>query len=276
MIALEITLAAVAIACGIFGLVEALPYAIVHGYGQLPLLAVVLTAWAMWLGHRYAKPGPMPMPSGPLPAAALALLGGASIAAGASWVACYSIGPAVLIILNRVRPTLATPRVLMLLFLAPTSYYLDQYFGAQLQTATATGAGWIAHFVDGTIGMRSGDQLSCGAHTIWVTPQCSGARLSIRMLALAAVLGVLKPSPPKRMLILLASSLVFSAATNVGRIAALCIAAPSYRRDEFADLESYHDASGLVAFVIAYVVLGWLAGRLRPAKTGADQTRSGP
>ena len=47
----------------------------------------------------------------------------------------------------------------------------------------------------------------------------------------------------------------------------MCIAAPGYKPNEIVALDLYHDVTGLVAFVLAYVVLGFLNAYLVRHKT---------
>lgn len=263
---LEVGSALVAVAAGLYGLWLTLPTAIDLNYGQLPTIAVPITAWAVWIGSRHHQAGPMRWPEGPALPAALAAAGLLLAALGAGWLASLLIAPAMITLVRAFLPRLATPRLLLLLFIAPTSYVLDTSAGETLRVVNAAISGWLASLYDPTLGARLADELSCGVHTIVVTPACSGARLAVRMLALASVLCVLKPLPARATAGVLVAALGFSAASNIGRISALCVAAPGYETHELPGLELYHDISGLASFAVAYLVLGFLIARL--AKRG--------
>jgi exosortase/archaeosortase family protein len=72
---------------------------------------------------------------------------------------------------------------------------------------------------------------------------------------------MLKPPPLRQGVYMHLAALAFAAVANVGRIAALCHAAPGYTADQMDSLETYHDVSGIVAFIAAYALLGWLNAR---------------
>ena len=267
----ELQLSFLALVAGLVGLALSLPQAIDANYGQLPMIAVPITAWAVWIGSRHHEPGPMPWPAGVPVNGALAAAAIVATATGAGWLASFAIPAAAISIVSKLWPRLATPRLLLLAFLAPTSYVLDHHFGEALRVSNAALSGWLSAAWDPELGATVKDELSCGPHTILVTPACSGARLAVRMLALAGVLCVLKPLPRNATIGVLVAALGFAAISNVGRIVALCIAAPDYTVAQLPELELYHDASGLASFVVAYLVLGVLIAVLARRRRRDDQ-----
>ncbi len=265
-------LVALGLGAATWSLVGTVPFAWEQGYGQLPAIAPLVTGWAMWLGHRYGRPGPWG------PRAGRGLLAGTVAAAlvaigvGLPGLAGYAVAPLAWWILARLAPRLATARIGFLWLLVPTGHFLDLAFGESLRLGTAIGAAWLTQLVDPELGLRTDNALSCGPHTVLVTAACSGARFSVRMVTLAAVLAVLKPPPARGVLVLLATGLGFAVAANLGRIAVLCLAAPSYPPDDALGVELFHDASGLVAFVLAYLGLALLGRRLARAAPGTSAT----
>ena len=234
------------------------------------MMTPLLTGWAMWLGWRYAPRGPVNLPWGTATSAIVAVIGVLAVLLDFRWLASMTLAPAVFLLLRELKPELATYRVFILWFAAPTSFAIDAHIGDALRVGTAIGAGWIANALDPALGARVVDKLSCGTFTVEVTPACSGARLSIRIIAVAVVLAVLKPVAVKRTLILLGAALTLAAAANVLRIAALCLAAPGYESWDVLGVEIYHDASGLVAFVAAYLLLGGMLAWLRRAERATE------
>jgi exosortase/archaeosortase family protein len=200
----------------------------------------------------------------------LAILGLIAVAFQTSWAATYLIAPAALLLLREIKPELATGRVLLLFFLAPSSYLLDLYFGESIQIATAAASSMFAQLFNGELGIRTGNELWCDPHKIFVTSACSGARLAVRIVALALFVASLKRSHPRIVLCLIFIGLVLSVVTNTMRIGILCLAAPGYAAEDFLGMERYHDISGVVAFFIAYVILAWANSRLTTVYLDTD------
>ena len=128
--------------------------------------------------------------------------------------------------------------------------------------STAAATSWVTQIFDADLAIRTGNQLWCEPHKIYVTAECSGARLAVRFVALAVFVGSLKRSHPKIVVWLIAASLGLSIVTNIGRISVLCFAAPSYAANDQLGMENYHDTSGIAAFFIAYVILAFINSRL--------------
>ena len=251
----------IVLASSLYAWLQVFPEAFITGYGELPLLTPVLVAWAMWMGKRYAEPGPIKIPH--LQRLSLAMLGITVVlfAVNLSWASTYLIAPAALILMVRFAPRLATPRILLLFFLAPTSFFIDSYFGESIQIATAAGTSWVTQLIDPSLGERTGNELACAPHRLIVTSACSGARMALRMTALALFVTALKQTHIKIVTWLIFIALTLSVVANTLRISVLCFAAPSYAADDLAGLEQYHDTSGIV-FFIAYVIVAWLNSRL--------------
>ena len=247
---------------GLYGVYENFFDALIGGYAEIIVCAPIMTAWAMWLGRKYAEPGPIYIPKIswlPWISVTISL---SAITLDASWIASYTIAPATLILFHRFFPSLATGRVLLLFFMAPTSYLLDLHFGELLQVSTAAATSWFTQLFDADLAIRTDNQLWCAPHKIYVTAECSGARLAVRFVALAVFVGSLKRSHPKIIAWLIAASLGLSIVTNIGRISVLCFAAPSYAANDQLGMENYHDTSGIAAFFIAYVILAFVNSRL--------------
>ena len=247
---------------GLYGVYENFFDALIGGYAEIIICAPIMTAWAMWLGRKYAEPGPIHIPFISQLPWLLAIISVFSIGISASWIASYTIAPATLILFHRYLPALATGRILLLFFIAPTSYLLDLHFGESLQISTAAATSWFTQIFDASLAIRTDNQIWCDPHRIYITAECSGARLAVRFVALAVFVGSLKRTHSKIIAWLVAASLVLSVITNIGRISALCFAAQSYAANDLLGVQNYHDTSGITAFFIAYVVLAFINGRL--------------
>ena len=253
---------ALAIITGAYGLYEYFSPTLLNGYGELMLCTPIMVAWAMWMGKKYSLPGPIYFPLSAQAPFILAIAGVGALVFQVSWFATYLIAPAVLLVLRELKPELATGRILLLFFLAPSSYLLDLYYGESIQLATAASSSAFAQLFNGELGLRTGNELWCDPHKIFVTSACSGARLAVRIVALAVFVASLKRSHPRIIAYLIGIGLVLSVVTNTIRIGVLCLAAPSYAAEDFLGMERYHDISGVVAFFIAYVFLAWANSRL--------------
>ena len=86
--------------------------------------------------------------------------------------------------------------------------------------------------------------------------------MAIRMTALALFVTALKRSHPKIVAWLIVIGLTLSVVANTLRISVLCFAAPGYDADDLPGLEQYHDTSGIIVFLIAYLIVAWLNSRL--------------
>jgi exosortase/archaeosortase family protein len=259
---LSIASCVVVLVGGLYAWLQVFSEMLMSGYGELPVLTPVLLVWAMIMGHRYGTPGPIQIPR--IREWSLSLLGILCFAFSCdhAWISTYLIAPACLFLCIRFAPHLATARILLLFFIAPTSYYIDQHFGESLQLASATGAAWLSQLIDSDLGLRTDNVLWCEPHRIIVTSACSGARLAIRMTAIAVFVSALKRTNTKIIASLIAIALALSVVTNTVRISVLCLAAPSYDALNLAGLEQYHDRSGVIVFLFAYLILAWLNSKL--------------
>lgn len=249
-------------------LVDLWPEALAAGYGRVSVLCALLLPILAWKSCPLSGAEDLPR------AVSWSLGGLAALAAAAGaqgqWIApplLLSIG---LCVIARYANGAWRPDWLLLTFVIPFDYVLDVALGDFTRTTTAQWSGGLASYWAADSAWSHAQALSCGIHTLYVTPACSGARNIVSMAVLTLGFACWARLSLRRTGLLVISGLSMIVAANVSRIAGLCVIAT---RESLVDAESWHGGLGAATFAAAYALSAVLAFRLRGAANSSNDNR---
>ncbi len=154
-----------------------------------------------------------------------------------------------------------------LVFMLPMPPLLVNVVSFQLKVFAAR-AGSALAFKLGVPLARSGMTIHLAAGSLRVANPCSGLRSLIALVALGALFAYLSHGPVWKRLVLFLSAVPLAVAANIVRIAALCVVASVWGID--AALGFFHDFSGLLLFVMAFLGLVVVRKLLRTDASGEE------
>jgi exosortase A len=139
-----------------------------------------------------------------------------------------------------------------LVFMLPMPPYLMNVIAFRLKIFAARAGSGIAIRL-GIPLARSGMTIHIPAGSLRIADPCSGLRSLIALVALGALFAFLTEGKTWKRLVLFASAVPLAVLANVVRISVLCVVANVWGID--AALGFFHDFSGLLLFMIAFVGL---------------------
>lgn len=139
-----------------------------------------------------------------------------------------------------------------LILMLPMPPYLMNVMAFRLKVFAARAGSGIAAKL-GIPLARSGMTIHIPAGSLRIADPCSGLRSLIALVALGALFAYLSRGKTWKRLVLFASAVPLAVFANVIRIAVLCVVANIWGID--AALGFFHDFSGLLLFMIAFVGL---------------------
>ena len=139
-----------------------------------------------------------------------------------------------------------------LILMLPMPPYLMNVIAFRLKVFAARAGSGIAVKL-GIPLARSGMTIHIPAGSLRIADPCSGLRSLIALVALGALFAYLTRGKTWKRLVLFASAVPLAVFANVVRIAVLCVVANIWGID--AALGFFHDFSGLLLFMIAFVGL---------------------
>jgi exosortase len=147
-----------------------------------------------------------------------------------------------------------------LVFMLPMPPFLMNVVSFNLKLfAARTGSALAAKM--GIPLVRSGVTIHMPAGSLRIADPCSGLRSLIALVALGALFAYLTKGPLWKRAVLFATAVPLAVIANVVRIAVLCAVANVWGVD--AALGFFHDASGLLLFLIAFAGLAIVRKLLR-------------
>jgi len=233
-----------------------------HGWLVLPVSAYL--AWRQWpKGETVpANLGLIPLGAG-LVAYLVALLSKAYFLAALALIVLL-VGLVWFFMGTRALRRLAFP-LGFLVFMVPLPFVERASLPLQLLTGTCSTAVARVVGVDATV---KGAQVTLANVDLVVGAQCSGLRSIVALFTLVAILVYVLDGPWWGRLLLVVSAVPVAILGNIVRVASLLWVADTYGAG--AGMTYYHDYSGIVFFLFAFVLLILLSRALRCRELRAD------
>jgi EpsI family protein len=163
--------------------------------------------------------------------------------------------------------------LLFLVFMVPIPPSLTQSIALKLKLAATTMAVQLANLA--TLPMvREGSFIHFNGDQLLVGEVCGGLRSLIALLAFGAIMAFISKTRPWARVLLLIMSAPIAIISNVVRIFLLCVVGYFWGSDVAAG--KFHDISGILIFVIAFILFMALEGLLRKVAPARDDEPEPP
>ena len=163
--------------------------------------------------------------------------------------------------------------IAFLFFMIPIPASITQSFALKLKLLATEAAVQLANLFTLPI-VREGSYVHFGGDSLLVGEVCGGLRSLIALLALGALMAYIsKTHWAARLLLFFPVAPMVAVLTNVLRIFSLCVVGYFYGSTVAAG--TFHDVSGILIFVVAFICFFSLEGLLRkivPAKEAKEAT----